>query len=116
MCGFYHTLNITRKQKRKSDALSAEDDVEDDENTEGRKYQKTKSGGSSKEGYVNDDQQQAITSNYEERMEVIKKFIQDRAEKDKAMSWELCLLEARQKCNWKTCIRDGYNLSKGYTT
>ncbi|KAI9487092.1 MAG: hypothetical protein EXX96DRAFT_605102 [Benjaminiella poitrasii] len=78
----------------------AEVDLEDYQNTEGFKNQKRKFGGLNKEDYIKEGQQQEITCDYEGRMEFIKKFMQDRAETNKAMSWELCLLEGKQKCNW----------------
>lgn len=56
-------------------------------------------GESSKEDDIKEGQQQAITSDYEERMEITIKFKQDRAEKAKTMSRELCLLKGRQKFN-----------------
>jgi hypothetical protein len=82
------SAEYNKEQKRKSDELITEDDLEEYQNTELSKYQRA------------DDGEQATTSDYEERMKFIKKFKEDRTEEDKTMSWELCLLEGREKLKW----------------
>jgi hypothetical protein len=62
------------------DELVTEDDLEEYQNAGSCKNQRA------------DEDEQATTSDYEARMKFVEKFKRDRAEEDKAMSWELCLL------------------------
>ncbi|KAM3578695.1 hypothetical protein VKS41_008895 [Umbelopsis sp. WA50703] len=77
-----------KQQKRKLDELVTEDDLEEYQNAGRSKNQRA------------DEDEQATTSDYEARMKFVEKFKRDRAEEDKAMSWELCLLEGREKLKW----------------
>jgi hypothetical protein len=77
-----------KQQKRKLDELLTEDDLEEYQIAGRSKNQRA------------DEDEQATTSDYEARMKFVEKFKRDRAEGDKAMSWELCLLEGREKLKW----------------
>jgi len=67
------SADFNKKQKRKSDELSTEDA---------------------------DNVEQAADSDCEKRMKFVKKFKENRADEGKQMSWELCLLEGREKLKW----------------
>lgn len=90
------SAEYNREQKRKSDELITEDDLQECQDTNRSKYQKADSG------------EQATTSDYKERMKFIEKFKEDRAEEGKMMSWELCLLEGREKLKW--CYKNSNSL------
>ncbi|GAA5798538.1 hypothetical protein HPULCUR_003943 [Helicostylum pulchrum] len=59
-----------------------------------------------------DNGEQATTSDYKERMKFIEKFKEDRTEEGKTMSWELCLLEGREKLKW--CYKNSNSLRAAF--
>ncbi|KAI8051065.1 uncharacterized protein B0P05DRAFT_562817 [Gilbertella persicaria] len=79
------SAEYNREQKRKSDELITEDDLQECQDTDRFKCQRA------------DNDEQVTTSDYKERMKFIEKFKEDRAEEGKTMSWKLCLLEGREK-------------------
>ncbi|KAG2213265.1 hypothetical protein INT46_002486 [Mucor plumbeus] len=78
-----------KEQKRKSDELITEDELEEYQNSDRSKYHREDNG------------KQAATYGYEKRMKFIEKFKEDRAEEDNTTNWELCLLEEREKLKWR---------------
>ncbi|CAO3700916.1 unnamed protein product [Rhizopus stolonifer] len=94
----------SKQQKRKYDELSVGNSLEEYQEMERIKYQKTESAGPS--------QQQEAQSEFEIRMAFVEKFMEGRNERGEPMNWEICLLEGRRELNWKyksaTSLRTAY--------
>ncbi|KAL7330048.1 hypothetical protein PS15p_205042 [Mucor circinelloides] len=97
------SAGYNREQKTKSDQLITEDDLQEYQDTDRSKYQRT------------DNREQATTSDYKERMKFIEKFKEDNTDEEgKTMSCELfcLLLEGREKLKW--CYKNSNSLRAAF--